>query len=196
MATHSSILAWKFPWTEEPGALQSTRLQRVGHDWACRQDTVITITLYIVRGFLCRLCLPACRILGPQPGIEPVPPAVQAWSPNYWTARDFLVYIRWLFTSVCTMSASSEQSHCPKNPLCFTCHPPPPLPAPGNYWPSFCLHSYAFSRMSYAWNHKPCSLFRLASSNSNMPVSFLYVFSQLWQLMLFLVPIVHCLDVP
>ena len=32
MATHSSILAWKIPWTEEPGGLQSTGLQRVGHD--------------------------------------------------------------------------------------------------------------------------------------------------------------------
>ena len=32
MATHSSILAWRIPWTEEPGRLQSTRSQRVGHD--------------------------------------------------------------------------------------------------------------------------------------------------------------------
>ena len=31
MATHSSILAWRFPWTEEPGGLQSTGLQRVRH---------------------------------------------------------------------------------------------------------------------------------------------------------------------
>ena len=32
MATHPSILAWKIPWTEEPGRLQSMGLQRVGHD--------------------------------------------------------------------------------------------------------------------------------------------------------------------
>ena len=32
MATHSSILAWKIPWTEEPGRLQSVGLQRVGHN--------------------------------------------------------------------------------------------------------------------------------------------------------------------
>ena len=32
MATHSSILAWRIPWTEEPGELQSTGSQRVGHD--------------------------------------------------------------------------------------------------------------------------------------------------------------------
>ena len=34
MVTHSSILAWRIPWTEEPGGLQSTESQRVGHDWA------------------------------------------------------------------------------------------------------------------------------------------------------------------
>ena len=32
MATHSSILAWRIPWTEELGGLQSTGSQRVGHD--------------------------------------------------------------------------------------------------------------------------------------------------------------------
>ena len=34
MATHSSIFAWRIPWTEEPGGLQSIKLQRVGHDWS------------------------------------------------------------------------------------------------------------------------------------------------------------------
>ena len=34
MATHSSILAWRIPWTEEPGGLQSTGSQRVVHNWA------------------------------------------------------------------------------------------------------------------------------------------------------------------
>ena len=33
MAPHSSTLAWKIPWAEEPGGLQSVGLQRVGHDW-------------------------------------------------------------------------------------------------------------------------------------------------------------------
>ena len=32
MATHSSILAWRIPWTDEPGGLQSMGSQRVGHD--------------------------------------------------------------------------------------------------------------------------------------------------------------------
>ena len=34
LATHSSILAWRTPWTEEPGGLQSMESQRVRHDWA------------------------------------------------------------------------------------------------------------------------------------------------------------------
>ena len=41
MATHSSILAWKIPWMEEPGRLQSTGLQRAGHNWAT------SLSLYI-----------------------------------------------------------------------------------------------------------------------------------------------------
>ena len=32
MATHSSILVWRIPWTEEPGGLQAMGLQKVGHD--------------------------------------------------------------------------------------------------------------------------------------------------------------------
>ena len=41
MATHSSILAWRIPWTEEPGELQSMGLQRVEHDR-------VTILLFII----------------------------------------------------------------------------------------------------------------------------------------------------
>ena len=39
MAIHSCILAWKIPWTEEPGGLQSMGSQRVGHDWATNAFT-------------------------------------------------------------------------------------------------------------------------------------------------------------
>ena len=39
MATHSNILAWRNPWTEEPGGLQSVGLQRIGHDWATNTFT-------------------------------------------------------------------------------------------------------------------------------------------------------------
>jgi len=39
MATHSSILAWKIPWTEEPGGRQSMGSRRVGHDLATNTHT-------------------------------------------------------------------------------------------------------------------------------------------------------------
>ena len=41
MATHSSILAWEIPWTEEPGALQPMESRRVGHDWATNTQRLI-----------------------------------------------------------------------------------------------------------------------------------------------------------
>ena len=39
MATHPNILAWRIPWTEESGRLQSMGLQRVGNDWAHKQTS-------------------------------------------------------------------------------------------------------------------------------------------------------------
>ena len=36
MATHTRILAWRIPWTEEPAGLQSMGSQRVGHDWVTK----------------------------------------------------------------------------------------------------------------------------------------------------------------
>ena len=46
MATYSITLAWKIPWTEEHGRVQSMGLQRVGHDWV----TSLSITCYILKG--------------------------------------------------------------------------------------------------------------------------------------------------
>ena len=48
MAIHFSILAWRNPWTEEPGGLQSTGLQRVGPDWA-----TITHSLTVLNKITC-----------------------------------------------------------------------------------------------------------------------------------------------
>jgi len=42
MAIHSSILAWRIPWTEDPGGLQSMGLQRVGHDRATNTTLCVT----------------------------------------------------------------------------------------------------------------------------------------------------------
>ena len=58
MATHSSILAWRIPWTEEPGGLQSTGSQRVRHDrgteHACMQNDELFRLYYIC---ICHLFL-------------------------------------------------------------------------------------------------------------------------------------------
>ena len=48
MATHSSVLAWRIPWTEEPGGLQSMGSQRVRHDWV----TNITLLLHYIYNYL------------------------------------------------------------------------------------------------------------------------------------------------
>ena len=45
-ATHSNILAWRIPWTEEPGRLQSMGSQRVGHNWV---TFAFTFSYYLVR---------------------------------------------------------------------------------------------------------------------------------------------------
>ena len=45
MATHSSILAWRIPWTEEPDGLQSIGSQRVGRDWVTKHSTLSSPSL-------------------------------------------------------------------------------------------------------------------------------------------------------
>ena len=45
MATHSSILAWKIPWTEKPGRLQSMGSQRFGHNWATSLSLSLSLSL-------------------------------------------------------------------------------------------------------------------------------------------------------
>ena len=70
IATHSSILAWKIPWMEEPGRLQFMGLRL----------HLLCFTLFLY---------PACRVLVPQPGIKPGPPAAKLPSPNHWIAREF-----------------------------------------------------------------------------------------------------------
>ena len=53
MATHSNILTWRIPWTEEPSGLQSMGSQRVGHDWATftHSHTIFLDSTYPVFSF-------------------------------------------------------------------------------------------------------------------------------------------------
>ena len=48
MAPHSSIPAWRIPWAEEPGGLQSMGLQRVGHDFVTDQARIPTQLFQII----------------------------------------------------------------------------------------------------------------------------------------------------
>ena len=60
MATHASILAWEIPWTEEPGGLQFTGSQRVGHDSEIKQQG-------------CKSCIQAEKRLEPlSPGTDTI----------------------------------------------------------------------------------------------------------------------------
>ena len=47
LATHSSILAWRILWTEEPGELQSMELKRGGHDLMTKQQLYMCVCIYI-----------------------------------------------------------------------------------------------------------------------------------------------------
>ena len=60
MATHSSILAWRIPWTEGPGGLQSMESQRIGHDWATKH--IHTHTEFICCLFQFNFAWPQSRL--------------------------------------------------------------------------------------------------------------------------------------
>ena len=62
MATHSSILVWRIPWTEEPGGPQSMGSQRVRHDWVIKHSTHA-----------------ACGISVPWPATKPQPRQWKCW---------------------------------------------------------------------------------------------------------------------
>ena len=57
LATHSSILAWRIPWTEEPGRLQSIGLQRVGQEWSDWPWTYMLLIVHRNGNPLQRSCL-------------------------------------------------------------------------------------------------------------------------------------------
>ena len=63
MAPHSSILAWRIPWTEEPGGLQSMGWQRVGHNWATSLSLSFTILQTEIQLCNCSLVVNLQRIL-------------------------------------------------------------------------------------------------------------------------------------
>ena len=74
MATHYNILAWRIPWTEEPGGLQSMGLQRVRHNWSNLACTTL--------GNYVSVCVCVCVCVYGIPGILQV---LNKWYLLYWT---------------------------------------------------------------------------------------------------------------
>ena len=65
MATHSSTLAWKIPWTEEPGRLQPKGLQRVRHNWATSLYTSLILYTIVFASYFSSPLLPLSRSVSP-----------------------------------------------------------------------------------------------------------------------------------
>ena len=64
MAAHSNTLAWKIPWMEDHGRIQSMWSQRVGHDWVTSLHFVLQLVLFLTgRYFVGFLCLPGQSVV-------------------------------------------------------------------------------------------------------------------------------------
>ena len=87
MATHSNILAWRIPWTEEAGGLQSMRLQRIRHNWSNLAHTCVICYILFSTSLFCshfwpvfmvfQFCTPSC-LLG-RHCLFPTPLPLVAW---------------------------------------------------------------------------------------------------------------------
>ena len=80
MATHSSTLAWKIPWTEEPGKLRSMGSQRVGHNWT----TSLSFFLALFKFPWCGFCLPRGYYLSLCLSLPPSGFVLSLWPDSFW----------------------------------------------------------------------------------------------------------------
>ena len=123
MATHPSIVAWRILWTEEPGGLWSTGLQRVGHNWsdlACMHATTYLRLLI----FLPAILIPACDSFSPAFHMMYSGKPLQSWkkpsertaerSSSHW-GREAFCPAAW--SSSARRSHSSEETDAPE----FSC---------------------------------------------------------------------------
>ena len=103
MATHSSTLAWRIPWREQPGRLQPMGSLRVGHDWATSlhftfENGILQCTLLCLVSLTPLCCFLLCFLASPSgmcdlrsPTRERIgTPAAEVCSLNHWTARKSL----------------------------------------------------------------------------------------------------------
>ena len=111
MATHSSILAWKIPWTEEPGGLQLMCLQRVGHNWVTELN--------------CTCVLPSWTLL--PPSSLPHPSELSQSSGFEWSCIKAALIIYFTYDNVHISMSFFQSSHLllfPHNPKVCSLHLP------------------------------------------------------------------------
>ena len=103
MATHSSILAWRISWTDEPGRLQSMGSQRVRHDWATSLSLSNYLILSVIPFSSCPQSFPASgsfpmsqlfatggQGIGASASVSVLPMSIQGWYPSGLTGFIFL----------------------------------------------------------------------------------------------------------
>ena len=85
MATHSSTLAWRIPWTKEPGRLQSMGSQRVGHDWV----TSLSLSLSSIQISMCLVAQSCPTLCNPVDCNLPGSPSMGFSRQEYWSGSPF-----------------------------------------------------------------------------------------------------------
>ena len=120
IATHSSILAWGIPWTEEPGGLQSMGSQRVEHDWATHTHTPMIIA---AAAKSLQSCPTLCDPIDSSPPGSPVPGILQAITLE-WVAIAFSNAWKWKVKgTVCRFFDDGQSDWCEVMPHCgFSLH--------------------------------------------------------------------------
>ena len=93
MTTQPSILAWRILWTEEPGGLQSTGMQRVGHDWSDLAHMHTTVYIAAAAKSL-QSCPTLCDPIDGSPPGSPIPGILQARTLE-WAAISFSNACKW-----------------------------------------------------------------------------------------------------
>ena len=141
MATHSSILAWRIPWAEEPGGLQSMGLHRVGYDWVTNMgdwwrgssfhllrfvcEHVLSLLIFLslsnadMGSYICSPLLPAMRNTPTLPLLSVLPTLLGCVSSFRWYAFEpvWLSQVTYshpylpLFQVVLTLATASQK--CP-----------------------------------------------------------------------------------
>jgi len=113
MTTHSSILAWRIPWTEQPVGLQSTASQIVIHDWVTNTTTIYYADFLVL--------VESCGRSGLDPWVERCPWR-REWLPTpvFWPGEFHGLYSPWGCTE---LDATEWLSHVTLYSVLQFCHP-------------------------------------------------------------------------